>query len=215
MFNKHNEGVRNFWLRTFGDKELALHDRSYCTIFTNSSEHVLALHELSLVSTPLVNTFEELCAMTKEATRRLPADITSSQDKPIPTAEGPETGCLLFWVNMVDRRFFPAKCVNTHRRSLPAVSHLLLLVMPRCLGIGQDLVGEKVHKYAFIASETETVADAPRETVAEAPSAPHRDAPKEITWREVKPLAAKKFRGSNYNTFFHPSAAPEAAKHVK
>tara|TARA_B100000780_G_C20872967_1_gene347207 strand:- start:120 stop:494 length:375 start_codon:yes stop_codon:yes gene_type:complete len=123
MFNKHNEGVRNFWLRTFGDKELALHDRSYCTIFTNSSEHVLALHELSLVSTPLVNTFEELCAMTKEATRRLPADITSSQDKPIPTAEGPETGCLLFWVNMVDRRFFPAKCVNTHRRSLPAVSH--------------------------------------------------------------------------------------------
>lgn len=125
MFNKHNEGVRNFWLRTFGDKELALHDRSYCTIFTNSSEHVLALHELSLVSTPLVNTFEELCAMTKEATRRLPADITSSQDKPIPTAEGPETGCLLFWVNMVDRRFFPAKCVNTHRRSLPAVSHRL------------------------------------------------------------------------------------------
>ena len=85
----------------------------------------------------------------------------------------------------------------------------------RYLGEGQcRTVGDTVHKYAFLltASEIQTAAD---ETVAEAPIAPHKDAPREITWREVKPIAANNFRGPVYNTYYHPSAAPDAAEHVK
>ena len=76
-------------------------------------------------------------------------------------------------------------------------------------------VGDTVHKYAFLltASEIQTAAD---EIVAEAPIAPHKEAPREITWREVKPIAAMNFRGPTYyNTYYRPSSAPDAAKHVK
>ena len=83
--------------------------------------------------------------------------------------------------------------------------------------LGEDTsvtVGDNVHKYAFLltASEIQTAAD---EIVAEAPIAPHKDAPQEITWREVKPIAANNFRGPVYNTYYRPSAAPDAAEHVK
>ena len=86
----------------------------------------------------------------------------------------------------------------------------------RYLGEDQSVtVGDTVHKYAFLltASEIQTAAD---ETVAEAPIAPHKEAPREITWREVKPIAARNFRGPVvYNTYYRPSAAPDAAEHVK
>ena len=86
----------------------------------------------------------------------------------------------------------------------------------RYLGEGQSVtVGDTVHKYAFLltASEIQTAAD---ETVAEAPIAPHKEAPREITWREVKPIAARNFSGPVvYNTYYRPSAAPDAAEHVK
>lgn len=86
----------------------------------------------------------------------------------------------------------------------------------RYLGVSQSVtVGDTVHKYAFLltASEIQTAAD---EIVAEAPIAPHKEAPREITWREVKPIAAMNFRGPTYyNTYYRPSSAPDAAKHVK
>jgi hypothetical protein len=79
----------------------------------------------------------------------------------------------------------------------------------RYLGTGQDVTGATVHKYAFLKTETTP------ETFGEAPRAPHDERPKEITWREVKPIAATNFSGSGYNTYYRPSAAPEAAEHVK
>jgi len=64
-------------------------------LFTNSSEHPLALHELSLLGTPLEDTFNTLCALTKKVT---PADVTSpAEGSNFLTAEGLQTGCLLFW----------------------------------------------------------------------------------------------------------------------
>ena len=95
MFSKDNEGVRRFWLRAFAEEELNIIGRQYCTLFTNSSEHPLALHELSLLGTPLEDTFNTLCAMTKKVT---PADVTSpAEGSRVLTAEGLQTGCLLFW----------------------------------------------------------------------------------------------------------------------
>ena len=125
MFGKHNESVSKFWLHTFGDEELTLGGRSYCTIFTNSPEHALALHELSLVGTSRESTFEDLRARTEEATRRLlPARITSpAEERPVPTVEGLQTGCLLFWVNKTDKAHFPAKCANAPHACLPCHGH--------------------------------------------------------------------------------------------
>ena len=95
MFIKDDGRVRKFWLRAFAEEELNLIGRQYCTLFTNSSEHPLALHELSLLGTPLEDTFNTLCAMAKKAT---PDDITSpAEGTPVLTAEGLRTGCLLFW----------------------------------------------------------------------------------------------------------------------
>ena len=95
MFIKHNERVRKFWLRAFAEEELNIIGRQYCTLFTNSSEHPLALHELSLLGTPLEDTFNTLCAMTKKVT---PAAVTSpAEGSHVLTAEGLQTGCLLFW----------------------------------------------------------------------------------------------------------------------
>ena len=129
MFSKSNEGVRNFWLRTFGDEELPLGGRLYCTFFTNSSEHPLSLHELSLVGTPPETSFKELCAMSEEATRKLPAEGSPSPaaDRPVPTAEGLQTGCLLFWVKKDDKAYYPAKCA-TCLPAMPRPSPLTAVV---------------------------------------------------------------------------------------
>lgn len=93
MFSKDNEGVRKFWLHAFAKEELNIIGRQYCTLFTNSSEHPLALHELSLLGTRLEDTFNILCAMTRKAT---PADVNSpAEGNAVLTAEGLQTGCLL------------------------------------------------------------------------------------------------------------------------
>ena len=124
MFSKSNESVRKFWLRTFSDEELPLGGRLYCTIFTNSEEHALCLHQLPLVGTP-PDALKELCAMTEEATRKLPAEGSPSpaEDRPVPTAEGLQTGCLLFWVRKDDKAYFPAKCANAPHACLPCHGH--------------------------------------------------------------------------------------------
>ena len=72
---------------------------------------------------------------------------------------------------------------------------------------GQSVAGNSKHKYAFLSTGSEAVQT--RETVQTAHCAPHAYAPKEITWRDIKAIAQKG------NTFYRPSASPEATEHVE
>jgi len=69
------------------------------------------------------------------------------------------------------------------------------------------VAGNSEHKYAFLPTGSEAVQT--HETVQTAHCAPHAHAPKEITWRDIKAIAQKG------NTFYRPSASPDAAEHVE
>ena len=136
MFSKEDEGVRKFWLRAFAEEELNIFGRQYCTLSTNSSEHPLALHELSLLGTRLEDTFNTLCAMTKKAT---PTDVTSpAEGSAVLTAEGLQTGCLLFWCPPPASSSNPNPNPNPNPNQVSAACVLILtltltLTLTRCL----------------------------------------------------------------------------------
>ena len=69
------------------------------------------------------------------------------------------------------------------------------------------MAGNSEHKYAFLPTGSEAVQT--RETVQTAYCAPHAYAPKEISWRDIKAITQKG------NTFYRPSASPEATEHVE